>query len=100
MIAHLVLFRLKPGVRREDPRVRRWVAAMVALPGSIGSIRGWEHGWNETADEQAWEAWDYGLRALFDDREALEAYFAHPAHQPLLAQWEEIGELAFCDFGC
>ena len=32
MIAHLVLFRLKPGVARADPRLARVTAAMAGLP--------------------------------------------------------------------
>lgn len=82
-------------MQREDPRVARVVSAMGRLPGRIGFIRGWESGWNLVADAQAW---DYGLRAAFEDRAALEAYFDHPEHLPVLAQWEEIAELAFCDF--
>ena len=95
MIHHLVLFRLRPGVAREDARLARVLAQMDELPGRIGLIRGWEHGWNLVADAQAW---DYGLHAQFGDRAALEAYFDHPAHLPVLAQWEEIAGLAFCDF--
>jgi hypothetical protein len=95
MIAHLVLFRLDPGVGRDDPRVRVVIESMAALPGRIRTIRGWEHGWNLTADD---EAWDYGLRALFATRDDLHAYFEHPAHRPVLDGWAGIARLAFCDF--
>jgi len=95
MIAHLVLFRLKPGVARDDPRVARVTAEMARLPAQIPSIRGWEHGFNLTPDTQAW---DYGLRALFDGEADLHAYFDHPAHLPVLDQWDAISDLAFCDF--
>jgi hypothetical protein len=95
MIAHLVLFRLKPGVARADPRLARVTAAMAGLPAQIPLIRGWEHGFNLTSDAQAW---DYALRALFDEETDLHAYFEHPAHLPVLEQWDAISDVAFCDF--
>jgi hypothetical protein len=95
MIAHLVLFKFKPGIARDDARVQAVAREMTALPSRMPSIRGWEHGFNLTADAQAW---DYGLRALFESEAELHAYFEHPAHLPVLAQWEAIADLAFCDF--
>jgi hypothetical protein len=95
VIVHLVLFRLRPGIAHDDDQVKAVVAGMGPLPTQIAAIRGWEHGFNMTPDAQAW---DYGLRATFDDEEALHAYFDHPAHQPVVRQWEEISELVFCDF--
>ena len=95
MISHLVLFKFKARVARDDERVERVVAAMAGLPLRIAQIRGWEHGFNLTADAQAW---DYGLRAVFDDEADLRAYFEHPAHLPVLEQWQEISELVFADF--
>ncbi len=95
MIVHLVLFKFKGGVVRDDTRVAAAVEALWRLPMQIVGIRGWEHGFNVTGDAQAW---DYGLRAMFDDEAALHAYLEHPAHVPVVAQWEEISELAFCDF--
>lgn len=95
MIAHLVLFRFKSGIARDDARLRAVVQAMGSLPAAIPAIRGWEHGFGLTADAQAW---DYGLRALFENEADLHAYFEHPAHLPVLAQWEAIAELVFCDY--
>jgi hypothetical protein len=95
MIVHLVLFRLKPGVGKDDPRLAQRLAGMAELPKQIPLIRGWEHGANLTPDAQAW---DYGLRATFDNEGDLHAYFEHPAHLPELKGWNEIAELAFADF--
>jgi hypothetical protein len=95
MITHLVLFRLKPGITADDVRVVRLQAEMGGLPHRIASIRQWEFGANTTADSQAW---DFGLRAGFDTQEALFGYFEHPAHLPVLEQWNDIAELAFADF--
>jgi hypothetical protein len=95
MIVHLVLFKLKPGIEADDPRIAAVQAAMQTLPGQIAVIRQWEHGPNLMPDSQAW---DYGLRAGFASTADLQAYFEHPAHQPVLAQWDAIADLAFADF--
>jgi hypothetical protein len=95
VIAHLVLFKLKPGVARDDARLAAAVAAMDELPRSIPAIRAWEHGANLTEDA---EAWDYGLRATFAGEDDLHGYFEHPAHLPVLERWNEIATLAFTDF--
>lgn len=95
MIVHLVLFRLKAGVGRDDPRLAAAVQGLRSLPERISLIRAWEHGPNRTADA---EAWDYGLRAGVDNEIDLHAYFDHPAHLPVVGQWQEIAELSFADF--
>jgi hypothetical protein len=95
MIAHLVLFKLKPGVSRADARVQAVTAGMDALPRQISLIRTWEHGPNQTQDALAY---DYGLRALFDNEGDLHAYFDHSQHLAVLRQWEAISDLVFCDY--
>lgn len=95
MIAHLVLFKLKPCVSGDDPRLSAVAKRMAQLPERIPGIVAWEQGGNMTLDAQAY---DYGLRAVFANEGDLHAYFDHPEHLPVLAQWEEIAELAFCDF--
>lgn len=95
MIVHLVLFKFKPGVSRADPEVDEVIAGMSGLPRRIPVIRGWEHGFNRTEDPLAW---DYGLRALFDDEHDLHGYFDHPQHVAVLRQWEAISDLVFCDY--
>lgn len=94
MIAHLVLFKLKPGVSKTDPRIPVVIAAMNGLPEQTTWIRGWEHGPNQTEDVLAW---DYGLRALFDNEHDLHAYFEDAQHLLVLRQWEAICDLVFCD---
>ena len=95
MISHLVLFKFKAGIAVGDERVERVVAGMRQLPERIPLIRTWEHGFNMTPDAQAW---DYGLRATFSNPADLHAYFEHAEHVLVLSQWEEIGDLIFCDF--
>ncbi|NWG30601.1 MAG: Dabb family protein [Rhodocyclaceae bacterium] len=94
MITHLVLFKLKPGIAPDDPRFIAVQAAMAALPDEIPLIRSWQHGRNLTPDG---DAWDYGLVATFDNEADLYAYFEHPAHLPVVAQWNEIATLAYAD---
>ncbi len=95
MIAHLVLFRFKPGFTRDDARVAALVRELNALPGRIPAIKSWEHGFNMTADA---DAWDYGLRAVFEGEADLHAYFDHPAHLPVVEECLAIADLAFADF--
>ncbi|MFN3885099.1 MAG: Dabb family protein [Rhodocyclaceae bacterium] len=95
MITHLVLFKLKPGVTDDDPRIEAVCAAMQTLPRQIPVIRSWQFGRNLTMDA---EAWDFGLVAMFDSEADLHAYFEHPAHLPVVDQWNEIATLAFVDF--
>lgn len=95
MIAHLVLFTLKPGVAMDAPGVKRALEGMQTLPQRIPLIRGWEHGPNITPDGMAA---DYALRALFDNEADLHAYFEHPEHQPELAAWAAVATLSFADF--
>ena len=102
MIHHLVLFKLKRGVGRDDHRLDGVISAMDALPLQVGTVRAWEHGFNVTeepaeGDYSPAQAWDYALRAVFDDRSALHGYFEHPAHLPVVEAWEEIADLAYCD---
>lgn len=94
MIAHIVLFKFKRGIQKSDPRVVRIVAGMEGLPAKIDLIRGWEHGFNVTADALAW---DYVLRATFDTVADMHAYFSHPDHAVVLGQWEEVSDYAYCD---
>ena len=95
MIVHLVLFKFKPGVAGNDARVAAVAKAMDDLPHQIPLIRSWHHGPNRTADPAAW---DYGLEAVFNSRADLEAYFADPAHLPVVAQWDALADLRFVDF--
>ena len=95
MIVHLVLFRFKAGVTRQDERVARVVKAMAELPAQIPLIRSWHHGFNRAEDAQAW---DYGLQAVFNSEADLQAYFDHPAHLPVVDAWDEIAVLGYTDF--
>lgn len=95
MIHHIVLIRLKPGVARDDPRVRDGLAALIALRDQIDGIRRWEHGWNFN---QRSIAYDFALDSTFVSRAAFEAYGPHPAHQAAATRLREVVDWALCDF--
>lgn len=95
MITHLVLFKLKPGVARDDRRVVEAVAALTALRGMVGGIERWEHGWN-ISDRAI--AYDFALDSTFTTRDALAAYGPHPAHQAAVALLREVMDWVLCDF--
>jgi hypothetical protein len=95
MIRHLVLFKLKPGVARNDPRVAEAVTRMATLPAKLPQILTWEHGWNFT-DRPI--AHDYGLNATFATRAELDYYLPHPAHQELVIGAREVFDWVICDY--
>ncbi|MFJ6212154.1 Dabb family protein [Streptomyces sp. NPDC092296] len=95
MIRHLVLFKLNDGVDRDaDDRVAVGAKAFEELGALIPELRGWECGWNTTARDIAY---DYALNGLVEDREGLNAYLAHPAHQAAVAQWREFATWVIAD---
>ena len=95
MIRHLVLFKLKAGISRTDPRVLDAVTRMESLPAKLTQIIGWEHGWNFT-DRPI--AYDYGLSALFATKEDLAYYLPHPDHQELVVGAREVFDWVVCDY--
>ena len=95
MIRHLVLFKLKPGVTRDDPRVKRWMEMSDQLPAQIPQIRSWEGGWNVT-DRPI--AYDFGQSSSFDSRETLGQYLPHPAHQAMVAVAREVADWVLADY--
>lgn len=94
MITHVVLLRLKPGVGPDSEAAQTAHAGMLALPGRVPHIRGWQCGFNLTADALAW---DYVLVSSFDAEADMQAYFEHPEHLRVVALWEPIADLAFGD---
>ncbi len=95
MIRHLVLFKLKPGVTRDDPLVARWMALIEALPRQIPTSVDWELGWNIT-DRPI--AYDFALNSSFRSREDLAAYLPHPDHQAMAAVAKQVADWVICDY--
>jgi hypothetical protein len=95
VIRHLVLFKLKDGVGRDEERVRAGVEAFGALPGKIAELRSWEQGWN-VSDRPI--AYDFAINCSVEDQAALTAYLEHPAHQAGVALWREFATWVIADY--
>ena len=95
MIRHLVLFKLKPGVMRDDPRVKKWMEMSDELPKHIPQIVEWESGWNVT-DRPI--AYDFGQSSSFNSRADLGLYVPHPAHQAMVAIAREVADWVLVDY--
>lgn len=95
MIRHIVLFKLKPSVSRDDPRVVQWMDMMRELSAKIPTSVDWEFGWNIT-DRPI--AQDFGLNSSFRTREDLAAYLPHPDHQAMVAVAKQVADWVICDF--
>ncbi len=95
MIVHIALFKLKPGVPRDDPRVVAAIERLAALKDSIDGIVDWEVARNIT--ERPVTS-DVALYSTFTDREALAAYGPHPAHREFVEAMREIAEWTVVDY--
>ena len=95
MFVHLVLVKLKPGVTRNDPRVKEWEAMVADMPKKVDGIVRWEYGWN-VSDRPV--AYDFGVNSGFATREALAAYGPDPYHQEVVKRQHEFAEWVICDY--
>ncbi|MBV2152984.1 Dabb family protein [Kitasatospora sp. SUK 42] len=94
MIRHLVLFKLNEGVAKDEERVLAGAEAFAGLGEQIPELREWECGWNTTERDIAY---DYAINSLVEDREALQAYLTHPAHQAAAGHWREFATWVIAD---
>jgi hypothetical protein len=95
VIVHVVLFRLKPGVAKDDSRVQSALADLAALKGRIDGIGDWEVAANFT-DRPI--ASDFALYSTFANRESLAAYVPHPEHQAFVAKMREVADWTLADY--
>ncbi|WP_035847448.1 Dabb family protein [Kitasatospora azatica] len=95
MIRHLVLFKLNEGISKDDERALAAHKAFEGLDQQIPELLEWQHGWNVSPREVAY---DYALNSLVADQNALQAYATHPDHVAAAHQWREIATLVVADF--
>ena len=101
MLTHVVLFRPKPALPAADAEAL--VDAMERAARDIPAVRRFEVG-RQTASAPLYAAGpppDFPFVAMVwvDDRAALDAYLAHPAHQALGAAFNAaLGAALICDF--
>ncbi len=94
-VTHLVLFKLKPGVLKNDARYIKAVSVLNDLPKKIPYISDWSAGENFSTRPIAV---DFGLHVVFDSKKDLQNYLVHPAHVEASNLWKEIADWTIADF--
>lgn len=87
MLRHIVVFKFRTGVTRDDARVAEAYVELAQLPGHIPEILQWEQGHNVSERDIAY---DMALFSSFESREALQRYSDHPAHRAVVGRLREI----------
>lgn len=95
MIRHIVLFKLKDGLTREDPRVQAVSAALTELGPTLGPVLHWETHWCFGSRPVSN---DFALICDVADEAGLEAYQTDPEHQKVAAELREVFVLSVGDF--
>jgi len=95
MIRHIVLFKLKDGLTREDPRVTAASDALAALGPSLAPVLSWEtHGCLGARPVSH----DFALICDVADEAGLRAYLTDPEHQKVAAALYEVYTVSVGDF--
>lgn len=86
MIEHIVLIKFSSNTTQEQKKelIRRTLLLKEKIPGIIDI----QQGFNFSERSQGYEV---GLTVRFQDRDALENYGPHPAHQEIVTYLKEIG---------
>jgi hypothetical protein len=92
---HLVLFRLKNGIDKKDPRCIQAMNRLQNLKKEIPRILDFRAGENFSTRPVAT---DFGLMVVLENQEQLDVYLEHPAHKAAVAAWKEIAEWNIADF--
>jgi len=87
MLTHIVCWKYKSEITRKIREEH--LAKLKNLPKVIPNINSFEIGFDILHLERSF---DLGLVALFPDREALDFYTVHPAHQEVAKMGKEIAE--------
>lgn len=97
MMKHIVMFRRRPGVAKQEALERSLIGRMRGLDREIDFVRGWRVSANEL-DRPI--CWDYVLESTFDDAQAVARYLPHPAHQALVTDLKQYFEWVAVDYTC
>lgn len=95
MMRHIVLFRRKADVEKNETLEQALAERMAALGPQIPAIQKWAFAANEL---QRPICWDYVLESEVADAQALDAYLFHPLHQALVADLKPYFEWAAADY--
>ena len=92
---HLVLFKLKPGISKADPRFEQAVVLLKEMQKEISVIIDMRAGENFSGRPVAA---DFGLMVMVANEKSLQTYLEHPAHKSAVAAWKEIADWTIADF--
>lgn len=89
MIAHVVLFRLRPDLSIADRRaiIDSWATALKDIPSIRRARVGRRIHIGRSYESLARLDLPYAAILEFDDLDALRAYLDHPAHEPIATRW-------------
>jgi len=85
MVVHIVMFRFKDENKEEN--IAKVKSMLEALVEKIEPLKSMEVGVDFLHSERSM---DLVLTSTFDDKEGLEAYRIHPAHQEVVALIKEV----------
>ena len=85
MVVHIVMFRFKDENKAEN--IEKVKSSLMALSEKIESLKSMEVGVDFLHSERSM---DLVLTSTFDDREGLESYRVHPAHQEVVSLIKEV----------
>lgn len=91
---HVVAFTLKPGISREDPRVRTAAAISAAHPEVIPEIKDWVYGWDTSYRN---DSADFLVVGTFHTDSDYAAFQAHPDHQRGKEAWIQVAKWIVVD---
>ncbi len=88
MIAHVVLFRLRPTLSNDERRtlVQAWRTALAGIPAIKRARVGRRIRVGRPYEQLATADLPYAAILEFDDVEGLRAYLDHPAHAPVATE--------------
>ncbi|KAF1020412.1 MAG: hypothetical protein GAK30_02556 [Paracidovorax wautersii] len=95
MMRHIVLFRRKADVEKNEPLEHALVERMTALGARIPAVRQWRVAPDEASRPISW---DYVLDSAMDHAQGLDDYLFHPLHQALIADLKPYFEWAAVDY--
>src|SRR5258708_34242665 len=95
MIRHIVLFKLKDDLTRDDPRVLASSSALTALGPTLPPVLAWETHWCFGSRPVSH---DFALVCDVADEAGLQAYLTDPAHRKVAEELSEVYTLSVGDF--
>jgi len=85
MFVHIVMFRFRD--ENKDKNIEKVKSMLLALPEKIESLKSMEVGVDFLHSERSM---DLVLTSTFDNKDGLESYRVHPAHQEVVSFIKEV----------